>query len=111
VVKSKRSREGYLEIDHTFSPGVPDELTKPLGLITAPAGTKLESATVCCNHCNKIVVLNPNRSRPRGYCANCDSYICDMCEFIRKTRGCITIKQIISEVLETNAKNLNLKEI
>ena len=36
-----------------------------------------ESATITCVHCNTIVILNPQRTRPRGHCAKCDAYICD----------------------------------
>jgi hypothetical protein len=31
---------------------------------------------VCC-HCNRIVVLNPERQRARGWCEKCDAYVCD----------------------------------
>ena len=63
------NKEGYLLIDHTFSPG--DKQVKE--------GAKFESATITCSHCNAVVVLNPDRSRPKNYCANCHHYICDGC--------------------------------
>ena len=72
----KRAQEGYLIIDHRYSPGVlPGDCAK--GSPIVPAGNTFESATITCAHCNRIVVLNPLRTRPRGYCAKCDHYICD----------------------------------
>lgn len=80
---SKRELEGYLLIDHRNSPGVsaadiahldgrPGEQTPIVG-----AGVTFESATVTCAHCHALVVLNPNRSRPRNWCPKCDAYVCD----------------------------------
>lgn len=66
-----RAKEGELVIDHRASPG----LNHPkLG-----EGSFYQSATATCAHCNSIVVLRPDRSRPRGYCRKCDDYICDAC--------------------------------
>jgi hypothetical protein len=59
-MSSLRSREGYLLVDNRC------------------AGDGLfESATVTCAHCHAVVVLNPQRTRPRHYCASCDHYVCD----------------------------------
>jgi len=78
----KRSKEGYLLIDNRESPGVPLELAlqaekrgKPVPL--AQGGKLYECATLTCAHCNRVVILNPDRKRPRGYCSKCDSYVCD----------------------------------
>ncbi len=62
-------REGYLMIDLRDSPGVP-----AAGLA---AGSLTECATMTCLHCNGVVILNPGRTRARGYCARCDGYVCD----------------------------------
>lgn len=68
-------------IDHRFSPGIPADLLHAAGLsrvATAVGPDRLwESATVTCLHCNTVVILNPERTRPRGYCAKCDGYVCD----------------------------------
>ena len=75
----KRRREGYLLIDNRYSPGVSAEFVHASGM-DAPvvgAGATFESATMTCCHCNAVVVLNPLRTRPRGYCAKCDQYVCD----------------------------------
>ena len=42
-------------------------------------GGLFEAATTTCSHCQRIVVLNPDRTRERGYCRKCVHYICDEC--------------------------------
>jgi hypothetical protein len=82
-----KRHEGYLMIDHRFSPGIPEGAAVKAGFDPrlSGAGKLLESATITCSHCNNIVVLNPNRSRERHYCVKCDKYICDACEALRHT--------------------------
>jgi hypothetical protein len=89
---SKRRHEGYLLIDHSNSPGIPGRTGK------------LECSVVTCSHCQRGVMLNPDRSRPRAYCPSCDHYICDQCEAIRAQTGCKTFKQIMDEVCERAIK-------
>lgn len=43
----------------------------------ASGGSLVERATITCHHCQRIVVLNPDRTRARGYCPKCNGYICD----------------------------------
>lgn len=64
----------------------------------------LESATVTCSHCQRIVVLNPDRSRQRGYCRKCDHYICDnpACNF-----ECVPLNKILDDLQEKAFKELN----
>lgn len=78
-MSSKRRHEGYLLIDHRDSPGVPHEILAATGKVwpQVSKGQTFESATVTCAHCNTIVILNPNRTRERGYCQKCDQYVCD----------------------------------
>lgn len=59
----KHARLGNLLIDHR-----------------AFDGTQLEADTSTCSHCQRVVVLNSDRSRPRGYCRKCDHYVCDQCD-------------------------------
>lgn len=76
---TKPRREGYLLIDHRNSPGVDPELIRASGKaapIVGP-GQIFESPTITCCHCGVGVILNPNRTRPRGYCRSCDQYVCD----------------------------------
>ncbi len=86
MVHSKRSHEGYLLNDQRHSGG---------GL--------LESATITCSHCHRVVVLNPQRTRERGYCAKCDHYLCDGC-----TAGgeCLPLNKVLDEL--QNAAVLSL---
>lgn len=57
---SLQRQEGYLLIDNT-----------------AAGEGKMEAATLTCCHCQRIFLKNPDRVRARGYCAKCDSYVCD----------------------------------
>ena len=74
-----QDQPGYLMIDHRASPGVPQELIDASGLpFPAVAGGQMfEADTAICSHCGAVVVLNPHRERPRGYCPKCHHYICD----------------------------------
>jgi hypothetical protein len=93
-MSSKRSQEGYLEVDNRFAvrnapnPYLPDSAlarARAAGHeVTAARAPHYESATVTCAHCNAVVVLNPLRTRDREYCAPCDRYICDRCGLSRK---------------------------
>lgn len=100
---SKQRHEGYLLIDNRNSPGVSEELLRATGkdFAFAPPGKLFESATVTCSHCNAVVVLNPDRTRPRGYCAKCDHYVCDhpACGL-----ECTPFKQILED-LQNEAVN------
>lgn len=95
---SKRSQEGYLQIDHRACAGVTD--------LPVQSGQNFESATITCSHCQRVVVLNPDRSRSRGYCPKCDHYVCDECEVSRVASGgiCRPFKQVIDEALERAVK-------
>lgn len=79
---SKHRPEGYLLIDDRAS-----------------GQGMFESATNTCSHCQRIIVLNPLRTRERGYCPGCDSYICDTCEAARVAGGytCMPMAQVFDE--------------
>lgn len=80
---SNKRKEGWLFVDNRVSGG---------GLH--------EAATHTCNHCQAIVVLNPERIRPRAYCRGCDSYICDACDAVKaQTLTCRTFAQVTDEYL------------
>jgi hypothetical protein len=81
-MRSKRSLEGYLLVDNR-----------------AVGGGMMESATITCSHCQRVVVLNPGRTRGRGYCPKCDSYVCDECEADRVAHGfrCLPMAQVFDE--------------
>lgn len=96
-MRSQRSREGYLLIDHRAAPAA-------YGI---PSGQTFESATITCSHCQTIVILNPDRSRERNHCPTCDHYICDVCAEIRKnTLVCRTMNAILDAHQEAALKAL-----
>jgi hypothetical protein len=64
-------------------------------------GAIFESATIQCAHCNVTVILNPKRTRQRGYCQKCDAYVCD-------NRVCNTMCTPIHKLLEIGMKNPGL---
>ena len=43
----------------------------------ASGGQFQEMSTMTCAHCGTVVVLNPMRTRERGYCGKCHAYVCD----------------------------------
>jgi len=93
-VNSKKRQEGYLLIDNSFAvKNSPNPYPTKNDILRAKAAGHdfvgmttpvFESSTITCVHCNRVVVLNPNRTREREYCSLCDSYICDNCGLSRK---------------------------
>lgn len=78
-MRSKRSHEGYLLIDHTNSPGLTEDILAPIGR-SGPVvgeGQKFEAGVLTCAHCQRQVIINPLRTRDRNYCRKCDHYVCD----------------------------------
>lgn len=112
ALHSKRSQEGYLLVDHRNSPGITEA-----DLLTIPAHRRhefiaargiFESPTIRCSHCGTMVVLNPQRTRARGYCASCDHYICDspLCH-----QECVPFMKRVESTQEQAAILLNIKEM
>lgn len=103
---SLRSHEGYFLMDHRNSPGIPDGIVVAEGLIPGAGKGVFESATFTCSHCQVVVVLNPDRSRDRGYCRKCDHYVCDNCETARVASGgaCFPFSSRAAQMLETADK-------
>lgn len=100
---SKREMEGYVMIDHRDSPGFTPEEAARVGYAGLPVGKGMlfQSPTITCSHCQAVVIINPDRSRNRGYCPKCDAYICDQCEAERVLTGvCRPFKQIIDEFVD-----------
>jgi hypothetical protein len=101
-MKSLRSHEGYLLIDHSQSPGTAE----------VPGGTIYESATYTCGHCQAIVVIEPKRTRARGFCLKCNHRVCDACEFLRvKTGFCLTFNRVVYEALNSAEKNKSVESV
>lgn len=103
---SKRSLEGYLLVDHRAGEGVARDLAVSGGAMPVGNGAMMEMPTVTCSHCQKVLIVNPGRTRERGYCPKCDHYVCDECETARVASGgnCRTFKQLMDEVEEASLK-------
>ncbi len=96
-MKSKRSLEGELYLDHRFTPGLTDVETT--GLPPGAGQGLFEAPTYTCSHCQTVVIINPDRQRDRAWCSKCDHYICDPCgAILAKTMQCRTLKQVFDEL-------------
>lgn len=104
-MSSKRRQEGYLLIDQRESPGVPvnPAMAGKPSPVAVGAGQLFESPTITCAHCQVVVVLNPLRTRPRGYCPKCDRYVCDhpVCN-----AACRPFEQVIDQAQERARRGL-----
>jgi hypothetical protein len=107
-MRTKRSREAYILIDHRNSPGITPEFMEANGL-TGPAvggGKSFESAMYVCCGCGADVIMNPNRSREREWCWSCDGYMCDGCGALRKLgHPHKPLKQKMAEAYHTLTKD------
>lgn len=102
---------GYLEIDHTSSPGI-SESDIPAQLkdsaITVPEGKKFQADIQQCSHCQRGIVLNASRVRPRAICPYCYHYICDSCDKLRRATGqCIPFKKILDDSQKIVEQSVN----
>lgn len=97
---SLKQHAGYLEIDHRDSPGiVATDVAHMPGAVAVGAGKVGERDVVMCKHCQRGIVLEPLRTRDRGYCPKCDHYVCDSCETIRAKSGdCIPFVKVMDIV-------------
>lgn len=99
---SKRSLEGEILIDHTASPGLTSADLSGFPVPAVGKGQVYESAVVVCAHCQYVVIIEPNRSRERAWCAKCDRYICDDCGAqMKATLECQSVDRRIDEMLES----------
>jgi hypothetical protein len=95
---SKKSRDGEILVDHRASPGIPAEIARRLGYAPEQVkeGAIFEAPTLGCPHCGSCVVMNPLRTRERAHCYQCNAYICDGCDAVRREPNYVhmTIEQI-----------------
>jgi hypothetical protein len=104
---SKRELEGYLCIDCTDSPGIAPQTAAlgPRGTVPVASGHKFQSPTFNCSHCERMVILRPDRSRVRGYCRKCDRDLCDDCSLVAKVTGeCSPFRKFIDDYMDAAAK-------
>ncbi len=104
--QSLKQGAGYLEIDHTNSPGLTfADVAHVPGAFAVGEGQRLERDVVTCSHCQRGVLLEPLRVRSRGYCPKCDHYVCDSCEAIRERTGeCVPMLKVLDIVQEHAAR-------
>lgn len=109
-MRSKRSQEGYILIDHRNSPGVREEDLTPAAKRAGflPATGLFESPTIRCCHCGTMVVINPLRTRARHHCQRCDHYVCDQYACITT---CTPFEQQVDDALEAAVHALTIKEV
>lgn len=85
---------GYLEVDNRAA-----EL---------PPGVRkhFEADTYTCRHCERVVVMNPERKRERYKCSGCSHHICDDCAAARVAGApCKTYNQFIEELQERDRRH------
>jgi hypothetical protein len=98
-MSSLKRHEGYLLIDNRFNAAIPQHPDKRFDAIGQ--NQVYECATITCAHCNTVVILRPDRSRPRNYCRKCDKYICDTCVGVE----CFSFDKLIDELQEAQFLN------
>jgi len=107
-MKNLNSHTGYLQIDHSNSPGIrAEDIPVRLRGITpiVGEGEVKEFDTKNCTHCESNIVLNPLRTRNREICPHCHHYICDRCYQILKATGqCIPFKKIVDKLFDSVVK-------
>lgn len=104
-MKSLKQHEGVIYIDNRINAGVPDEVMVAMGYPVGSGHGVYESATYTCSHCHTVVIIEPKRTRERGYCRGCNRQICDGCNAVKaKTLSCNSMEKIIDETLEAAVK-------
>jgi hypothetical protein len=101
-MKTKRSSEAYILIDHRNSPGISPEFMRA-NRLNGPAvgsGKTLETAMIVCHACGCDVIINPKRTRVRPWCRVHDAYLCDNCDANRAAAGgvCVPLAQKIEQL-------------
>lgn len=110
-MKTLRQQEGWMYIENRHAP-VPDEVMVASGYIPGAGRGIYESATYTYSHCNAIVVIEPKRTRERGYCRKCDQRVCDPCNLIKsKTFECLSVARLADELQEAAEKSIDVSSI
>jgi hypothetical protein len=90
------------------------EIHQPLGLENPalPRAAVVRFASYTCNHCNRVVMLNPQRTRDREWCSRCNRYICDGCgAVLAKTGECMPMAKLVAKVQRAAESNSALPKI
>ena len=103
-MSSKRRHEGEFMTDHRASPGLPDQFM-PAGMPPRSGQGLFETPTFTCNHCPRVIIMNPLRTRERAWCRYCDHYICDNCgAILAASRKCLPYRNFLDELQEEGLK-------
>jgi hypothetical protein len=96
-------RGGYYEVQNSGCPA----FVNADGRTIIRADEHFESETRTCCGCQRVVILRANRDRPRNYCRQCDSFMCDDCALSFKITGeHKSFDQIADEYLEAASRGL-----
>ena len=94
LIKTENTDLGYMLVDNRNAGDLPPGTVR-----------FLEAPTYTCTHCQRVVVMNPERKRERYKCQGCNHMICDGCAAIRAAGGpCRTFSQVIDEYLNNVEK-------
>ena len=90
LIRTQPTGGGWLMLDHRASAELPPGIANRL----------FEADTYTCTHCQRVVVMNPERKRERYKCRGCNHHICDGCAALRTAGGpCRTFAQLADEVM------------
>lgn len=110
-MNSLRNHEGYFLLDHSMSPGITDALAVASGLPIGVGRQRFEAATYTCSHCERVVVIEPKRTRDRAYCSRCDHLICDGCGAAKAAgEPCYPFKARAYDLIDEAIKKSTLTE-
>jgi hypothetical protein len=78
---TKKSREGYIFLDHRNSPGLPEDIALEAGFDPAlcVSGQQMEVASLTCAHCGRVTPKSVYKGREYAECIKCDHYVCNVC--------------------------------
>lgn len=113
-MKSKRSKEAYIMIDHTNSPGLTAEFAVANDLPCGVVGSRMmESAMVVCHICSADIILGGDRSRMMAYCPRHDAYSCDNCVKTEHETGVphTTYQQKLEEIYNALSKGQDIRKL
>ena len=104
-MKSLRSNEGQITLDHRNSPGMGEAALAEAGLPLNAGRGYFQAPTYTCHHCQKLCVVRLPRNTELPYCAGCDHHICGTCGQ-RRAAGlaCKPFKQLVDDYLEGIAR-------
>lgn len=107
-MRTLASLEGEYTIDNRGTDGLSEEVVIAVGLPAKAAKGLYEEACYTCSHCEKIVVKNRERTRPRGFCKKCNHVICDGCEaqYVASGHECKPYKAMVEEYLESVERHI-----